>query len=149
MRCSCALCEAAAVAGEATTTRRREGKMATVKENDVANLSPNLVVVNPLSKKKPRCYAELIAMPNSTPSLVTNPSVAPTSLSRRRRQIRWREGREGAPATAAAASSPKRRRQSGGGQAAPTMGKRESNTGLGKKSRHQIYTTSRMRGGGR
>lgn len=125
MRCSCALCEAAAVAGEATTTRRREGKMATVKENDVANLSPNLVVVNPLSKKKPRCYAELIAMPNSTPPLVTNPSVAPTSLSRRRRQIRWREGREGRPLL-----PPRRLLPSGAGKAGE--GKRRQRWGKGR-----------------
>lgn len=74
----------------------------------------------------------------STNFLVVSPSTNP--LARRKRE---------APATAAAASSPKRRRRSGGWRAAPTMGKGESNTGLGKKNRHQICTTSRMRGGGR
>lgn len=145
-------CEAVAVAGEATTPRREEWKMAVTGEEESIDLAPNLIFVAvslsssscPDPRHRPIRSTRFLAaspLPPNAIELVLAPATAKSIRERERGggESRTRHGGRDAhccrvTATATATSSPKQHQQSGGGRAAAVLvGKVSTDGGKGEQ----------------
>lgn len=147
-------CEAMAVAGEATTPRREEWKMAVTGEEESIDLAPNLIFVAvslsssscPDPRHRPIRSTRFLAaspLPPNAIELVLAPATAKSIRERERErgggESRTRHGGRDAhccrvTATATATSSPKQHQQSGGGRAAAVLvGKVSTDGGKGEQ----------------
>lgn len=146
-------CEVVAIAGEATTPRREEWKMAVTGEEESIDLAPNLIFVAvslsssscPDPRHRPIRSTRFLAaspLPPNAIELVLAPATAKSIRERERGgggESRTRHGGRDAhccrvTATATATSSPKQHQQSGGGRAAAVLvGKVSTDGGKGEQ----------------